>query len=78
MAHYCKKCLLPFDYINIELDKDGVCQHCRDYKPIKFKGKEKLMEIIKEPLSKNTSTKYDCVVAFSGGRDSTYLLWYIN
>ncbi len=77
MEKYCKKCLLPYDYVNIEFDEHGVCQHCRNYKPIEYHPKSELLEKLKEPLSKNTSKKYDCVVAFSGGRDSTYLLWYI-
>lgn len=77
MKKTCKKCLLPSDYLNIEIDNDGVCQHCRNFQTIGYKGDEKLLEIIQEPLSKNTSKKYDCVVGYSGGRDSTYLLWYV-
>jgi hypothetical protein len=77
MKSFCTKCLLPTDYLNIELDSNGVCQHCRDYPQTKYLGTEKLVEAIKKPLSLNTSKKYDCVVGFSGGRDSTYLLWYL-
>lgn len=77
MKNYCKKCLLPDDYVNIELDNNGVCQHCRNFKLTDYLGAEKLKELIKNPLSLNKSSKYDCIVGFSGGRDSTYLLWYI-
>jgi tRNA(Ile)-lysidine synthase TilS/MesJ len=77
MKTFCSKCLLPADYLNIELDSDGVCQHCRNYQSPNWLGTEKLMEAIKEPLRLNKSTKYDCVVGFSGGRDSTYILWYL-
>jgi len=77
MVHYCKKCLLPENYLNIKMDENGVCNHCNSFKPVNYLGKEKLIEDIKPILARNTSKKYDCIVKFSGGRDSTYLLWYI-
>lgn len=77
MKIFCTKCVLPTDYLNIKIDNEGVCQHCRDFKQTNFLGTEKLLEDIKKPLSLNTSKNFDCIVGFSGGRDSTYLLWYI-
>lgn len=77
MNQFCKQCILPINYLNIDIDANGVCQHCRTYQPIDFLGKEKLVEFIQEPLKRNKSLKYDCIVGFSGGRDSSYLLWYI-
>lgn len=77
MKKYCKKCLLPGSYVNIEFDEDGVCQHCRSFEKTNFVGKEQLLKDIQPALAKNTSTKFDCVVGFSGGRDSTYILWYL-
>lgn len=61
----------------MKLDSQGVCQHCRNYHLPNYLGTEKLKEDIKEPLQLNKSKKYDCVVGFSGGRDSTYLLWFV-
>lgn len=77
MKEYCKRCLLPIDYLDIRIDSDGVCQHCKNYQPTKFLGVDKLKEDIDIALKRNKSQKYDCVIGFSGGRDSTYLLWYI-
>lgn len=74
---YCCKCLLPADYLNIEIDKNGICQHCKQHQENEYLGVDKLKHDIQEALKKNTSTKYDCVVGFSGGRDSTYLLWFV-
>lgn len=76
MADFCKKCLLPVNYLNLKIDNYGICQYCNDYTPVSYLGEEKLLELIKEPLSRNTSQKYDCIIGFSGGRDSTYMLWY--
>ena len=77
MNIFCSKCLLPTNYLNIEIDDKGVCQYCREYQPISYLGKDALLDAIKLPMSLNKSAKYDCVVGFSGGRDSTYLLWYV-
>jgi tRNA(Ile)-lysidine synthase TilS/MesJ len=77
MKSTCKKCLLPVNYLNIEIDNEGVCQHCREFTPINYLGTEKLLEDIQPALKMNKSEKYNCVVGFSGGRDSTYLLWYV-
>lgn len=77
MSKICTKCLLPTDYLNIAIDSEGVCNHCREFKTTHYLGKEKLLELIQEPLDRNQSKKFDCVVGFSGGRDSTYLLWYV-
>lgn len=74
---YCKTCLLPTDCLNIKIDANGVCQYCNSFESPEILGTEKLLEDIKGTLKLNTSKKYDCVVGFSGGRDSTYLLWYV-
>ena len=67
----------------VRIGKDGICNHCK--KPDKYftvsispEKKEqaryemdKTMEMIK---SESGDREFDCVVAFSGGKDSTYLL----
>lgn len=77
MKSTCKKCLLPTNYLNIQIDNEGVCQHCKEFTQTDYLGTEKLLEDIQPALKMNKSKKYDCVVGFSGGRDSTYLLWYV-
>lgn len=77
MKTYCNRCLLPSDYLNISINDQGVCNYCESYEPINFLGIEKLKEDIQESLSRNKSKNYDCVVGFSGGRDSSYLLWFV-
>lgn len=77
MSATCKTCLLPTNYLNIKIDDEGICNHCREFNTTDYLGAEKLLQDIQPALRLNTSKKYDCVVGFSGGRDSTYLLWYI-
>lgn len=74
---FCRNCLLPSNYLNIRINSEGICNHCVDFENINHLGIEKLKEDIKEPLKIKKSKKFDCVVGFSGGRDSTYLLWSI-
>ncbi len=71
----CTSCILPESYPGIHFGEDGVCGYCRSYKPrAALRGEEKLREIIDS--YRDEGRKYDCIVAYSGGRDSSYLLWY--
>lgn len=72
----CTKCVLPETMPFIKFDKNGVCNYCHHTPKINYKGKEELEKIIK-PFRKNNG-KPDCIVAFSGGRDSSYGLHYIK
>ncbi|MFX0134436.1 MAG: glucosamine 6-phosphate synthetase, partial [Candidatus Hodarchaeota archaeon] len=72
----CNKCLLPETFPFIQFDNDGVCNICNNYK-MKNQAQpiESLMALIK-PYRKNNCA--DCIVPFSGGRDSTYTLHYVK
>lgn len=70
----CTKCILPETMPFIEFDSDGVCNYCRTYKKQNYLGKEKLHSWA-ETLPKKQDG-LDSVVAFSGGRDSSYGLHY--
>ncbi len=73
----CTKCILPETFPFIDYDEDGVCNYCRDYR-IKNQPKplDELLELIKP--YRRTDGKPDCIVPFSGGRDSTYSLHVIK
>lgn len=71
----CTRCVLPESFPFIEFDADGVCNYCRTYKPLQFKGEDRLREVIKR--YPNNHPKADCIMAFSGGRDSSYALHYV-
>ena len=72
----CKKCILPETMPFISFDKDGVCNYCQSYKKKKIlwvKRLEKLVIKYKKPEGKP-----NCIVCFSGGRDSSYCLHYVK
>ena len=71
----CTKCILPETMPFISFDSDGVCNYCHNYKLRNIpKPKEELFELIEPYRRKN---KPDCIVPFSGGRDSSYGLHLI-
>ncbi len=71
----CTKCILPETMPYISFDADGVCNYCNNYKPRNNpKPKEEIFELVK-PYRRNG--QLDCIVPFSGGRDSCYGLHLI-
>lgn len=76
---HCRKCLLPETYETIEFDAEGVCNICRgrefrDQK-IDWDGRKRQLDaLVEEHRGKHD---YDCIVPFSGGKDSTFTLWYL-
>lgn len=76
---HCAKCGLPETYETIEFDADGVCNICRqyDYKEGKIDWaarKAMLDDLIETYRGKH---EYDCIVPFSGGKDSTFTLYHL-
>lgn len=71
----CTRCILPETMPFISFDSDGVCNYCHNYKLRNMpKPKEELFELVEPYRRKN---KPDCIVPFSGGRDSSYGLHLI-
>ncbi len=73
----CTKCLLPETMPFIEFDSEGVCNYCKNYKKIELKGKKEL-EVELQKFRNNQAKGHDCIMTFSGGRDSSYALHYIK
>jgi N-acetyl sugar amidotransferase len=76
---HCVRCGLPETYETIEFDAQGLCNICRQKEfrdgSIDWPARRKLMDaLIEEHRGK---TEYDCIIPFSGGKDSTFTLWYL-
>jgi glucosamine--fructose-6-phosphate aminotransferase (isomerizing) len=72
----CKKCVLPETMPFIKFDNDGICNYCNNYKLRNVpKPKEELFNLV-EPYRRK-GKELDCIVPFSGGRDSCYGLHLI-
>ncbi|NIQ13819.1 MAG: hypothetical protein GTO02_05255 [Candidatus Dadabacteria bacterium] len=77
----CKKCVLDSHYPNITFDSEGICNYCRSMKDLatvekmKVGYRDKLETLIEKHRDKY---EYDCIVSFSGGKDSTYTLYLMR
>ena len=72
----CTKCILPETMPFIKFDQEGVCNYCKNYTPRNNpKPKEELFKLV-EPYRRK-GNELDCIVPFSGGRDSCYGLHLI-
>jgi N-acetyl sugar amidotransferase len=75
----CTKCLTKETVDTITFDEFGVCSVCRQ---VEFK-KEKIDweargQQLQEMIARHKGNGlYDCVVPYSGGKDSVFQLWYI-
>ena len=77
--NHCTKCGLPETYETIEFDEQGICNICRqqDFKKekINWKSRKKMLDSLIEKY--RGKYDYDCIIPFSGGKDSTFTLYYL-
>ncbi len=75
----CLKCILPENYPGIMFNHEGICNHCTDHKGRRYLGDdaltEKILSFLKTRNDRNDN--YDCILGLSGGRDSSYLIYYL-
>jgi tRNA(Ile)-lysidine synthase TilS/MesJ len=73
----CSRCILPETFPGIEFDDDGVCNHCRSFTGIealnehKREYEQRFLTLVEKHRGQGA---YDCLMAYSGGKDSTYTL----
>ena len=73
----CTQCILPATFPGISFNEEGVCSHCQRYRgraaaeKQMAKYEQKFVKLLQEKKNKAT---YDVLVAYSGGKDSTYTL----
>ncbi len=77
---YCRTCGLASNHPRSELDTQDICAVCREFEPQREKAREyfRTEEDLRHILDHARDTgsgKYDCLLQFSGGKDSTYALY---
>ena len=75
----CKRCILPETFPGVRFDDQGICNHCRREESAlanaserKAKYRERLDQLMTNVKGKAPS--YDAIMAYSGGKDSSYTL----
>lgn len=75
----CIRCGLPETHETILFDAEGVCNICRQHETkrenIDWAANKKALDILIE--EHRGKYDYDCIVPFSGGKDSTWTLYYL-
>ncbi len=76
----CKECCNDKTVRHIHFDENGVCNFCTTYKNEydRFHDYDRLERIFLSKVRKEHSHKYDVSLGFSGGKDSTYVLWQLK
>ena len=73
---YCSKCVLPETHETIIFDENGVCNVCLNNETKnKISWDKKLVEFKDLIEQYRNHSEYDCIVPFSGGKDSTFTLY---
>lgn len=75
----CSKCVIPETHETVHFDEQGVCSICRqhEFKQDKIDWKRRKNDFDALIDSYRGKYAYDCIVPFSGGKDSTWTLYYL-
>lgn len=75
----CTRCGLPETHETIIFDEQGVCNICRqqDYKNTAINWAEKKKDLDQLVAANRDKHDYDCIIPYSGGKDSTWTLYYL-
>ncbi len=75
----CTKCILPESHETVQFDQEGVCNICRQsevkHENIDWAARRKMLDDIVNTYK--GKGQYDCIIPFSGGKDSTFQLWFV-
>jgi predicted PP-loop superfamily ATPase len=76
----CNVCILSESFPSIRFDSNGICNFCQEASSLesvsdRFKVlRNEMAKAIQSRRSSDIKSDYDCIVAYSGGKDSTYTL----
>lgn len=73
----CRRCILSVGYPGISFDAEGVCNYCRVEGSLDdlTASRKQLLQAVEDVLTTvRGAAEYDCIVAFSGGKDSSFSL----
>lgn len=77
----CSRCVMDATVSGVRFDENGVCSYCRMHDKLEQRfalnesNRQKFDALIAAMKRKGKNKPYDCIVALSGGMDSTYSLY---
>lgn len=75
----CRRCVMPSSRPRITFDEEGVCNACQfneDQDTVDWERRTKDLERLIDRTRKHQT--YDCIIAFSGGKDSASIAWRVK
>jgi N-acetyl sugar amidotransferase len=78
----CTRCIMDTTVPGIRFDSRGECNFCALHDkldqtfPLGEAGRQKVQDLAADIRQLGRGHKYDCILGLSGGRDSTFTLWY--
>ncbi|MGY2134954.1 hypothetical protein ACW9KT_22170, partial [Hymenobacter sp. HD11105] len=78
----CTRCIMDTTVPGIRFDSSGECSFCALHDkldqafPLGEAGRLQVQKLADDIKQTGKGKKYDCVLGVSGGRDSSYTLWY--
>lgn len=78
---FCKKCVMPNTRPGIQFDEKGVCEACNNFEKKEITDWDKRYNELEELCDKYRGCNgdgYDCAIAVSGGKDSTFQIYVMK
>ena len=74
-AHFCKNCCAN-DFIipGMEFDENGLCPMCKTSE--KADRLKSVVPLVND-IPRSEKSRFDCALFYTGGKDSTFLLYYL-
>src|SRR5687767_11954303 len=74
----CRRCILPDSVPGITIDAEGICNLCQEHAGIVAPPKPGEDAFLKALAPVGRRAAYDCLCLYSGGKDSTYMLYVLS
>jgi N-acetyl sugar amidotransferase len=78
---YCKSCIQPDTRPNTKFVRNTICPACNYFSKLKevdWNERAQILEGIIEKYKSNSSSKFDCIIGVSGGKDSVRQALFIR
>ena len=81
----CSNCILPETFPGISFNNKGVCNYCQRFEgqeakltQSKQKYEKKFIDLMSKLENNKSQRSYDVLMAYSGGKDSTYTMYLLR
>lgn len=76
----CTRCILSSAFPAIEFDTEGVCNYCSSIagQSLRAAQHQDILTQVRQRIGSCDDRSYDCLVLYSGGKDSSYSLYHIT